>query len=257
MSLDLDKRQRAMLREMGIRLWQPLPEPVAPPVADAAQAVVASPVATAPAVVRAAPVSEPVVAPTPAAKASSATPAARAPTAAPAGAASAWIVGDAQALYAESLAVGAPSSRWLLLVETHSEQALPDPLSGEVGKLLDNMLKAVQLHQGAEVWLVPVLRQPGAAAVQPPLLAALTELMAQRQPDVLLIMGRLAAQALLQSTEPLGKLRGQLHDLQGTAAVVTYDAASLLRNPADKSKAWDDLCLALQTAQQAQARRPG
>jgi uracil-DNA glycosylase family 4 len=61
-------------------------------------------------------------------------------------------------------------------------------------------------------------------------------------------MGRLAAQALLQSTEPLAKLRGQVHAVQGQSVVITIDPTYLLRNPQDKAKAWDDLCLALSIA---------
>jgi hypothetical protein len=72
---------------------------------------------------------------------------------------------------------------------------------------------------------------------------------ASAQPDVVLVMGRLAAQALLQSSEPFGKLRGQVHGLHGAQTVVTYDATYLLRNPADKAKAWDDLCLAMSLVQ--------
>ncbi|MEO5658652.1 MAG: uracil-DNA glycosylase, partial [Polaromonas sp.] len=64
-------------------------------------------------------------------------------------------------------------------------------------------------------------------------------------PDVVLVMGRLAAQALLASGEPFGKLRGRVHQLQGAKTVLTYDAHYLLRSPADKARAWDDLCLAM------------
>jgi DNA polymerase len=69
------------------------------------------------------------------------------------------------------------------------------------------------------------------------------------QPKIIMAMGRFAVQALLQTTEPLGKLRGQLHTFQGVPVVVTYHPAYLLRNPADKAKAWVDLVLALKTAQ--------
>ena len=58
-------------------------------------------------------------------------------------------------------------------------------------------------------------------------------------------MGRLAAQALLQSSEPLARLRGQTHAVQGQNVIITIDPAYLLRNPLDKAKAWDDLCLAI------------
>jgi DNA polymerase len=53
----------------------------------------------------------------------------------------------------------------------------------------------------------------------------------------------------------LGRLRGQVHELWGTPALVSYDCVTLLRNPADKAKAWDDLCLALQLAREQHAQR--
>jgi DNA polymerase len=62
-------------------------------------------------------------------------------------------------------------------------------------------------------------------------------------------MGRFALQSVLQTTEPIGKLRGQVHRYQGVPVVVTYHPDYLLRNPADKAKAWADLVLALTTAQ--------
>ena len=65
----------------------------------------------------------------------------------------------------------------------------------------------------------------------------------------ILAMGRFAIQSLLGTTEPMGKLRGHLHDFQGVPVVVTYPPSSLLRTPADKAKAWADLVLALQVVQ--------
>jgi DNA polymerase len=57
-------------------------------------------------------------------------------------------------------------------------------------------------------------------------------------------MGRFAPQALLQCAEPIGKLRGRLHRYHEVPAVVTYHPAYLLRNPAEKARAWADLCMA-------------
>ena len=74
---------------------------------------------------------------------------------------------------------------------------------------------------------------------------ALTDVLASAQANVVLVMGRLAAQALLQSTEPLVRLRGQVHTVQGQKTVITIDPTYLLRNPLEKARAWDDLCLAL------------
>ena len=226
MSLDLDKRQRAMLREMGIRLWQPpgaASEAAAPPHA---------------AVVRAA---APPPAPTPSV------------VTAPSGgtaAGSAWTLGAARAMYEP--AAGA-SARWLLLIETATDSAAADPLAGDTGKLLDNMLRAAGLPNSARAAWVPVSRQATAAGPDSgepglALQGSLSALVQAEKPHVLLIMGRLAAQALLQSAEPLGKLRSQKHQLAGVPAFVTYDAAYLLRSLPDKARAWDDLCLAQQPA---------
>ena len=244
MSLDLDKRQRAMLREMGIRLWQPQPAaaevPETPQVAGMVAPVVLS--APDPAFVSARPIATaPANAPTP-------------PSATTGN--SAWTLGEARALYARPAAdngqPAAPGSaaRWLLLIETPPGTTDADPLAGDVGKLLDNMLRAAGLHQSASAVCVPLSRRMDAGHAAP-LEAALVERLKTEKPDVILIMGRLAAQALLQSTEPLGKLRGRTHQLAGVAAVVTYDAAYLLRSLPDKAKAWDDLCRAQHVAHEA------
>ena len=62
------------------------------------------------------------------------------------------------------------------------------------------------------------------------------------KPRVIIAMGRFAAQSLLKTSEPIGRLRGRLHEVQGTPVVVTYHPAYLLRNPVDKGLVWDDLC---------------
>ena len=228
MSLDLDKRQRAMLREMGIRLWQPpgaASEAAAPPPAAAVRPA-APPPAPTPSVVT--------------------TPSGGSAQGAPTATGSVWTLGSARAVYEP--AAGA-SARWLLLIETATDSAAADPLTGDTGKLLDNMLRAAGLPNSARAAWSPVLRlataagpdsgEPGLA-----LQSSLSALVQAEKPDVLLIMGRLAAQALLQTAEPLGKLRGQKHQLAGVPAFVTYDAAYLLRSLPDKARAWDDLCLA-------------
>jgi DNA polymerase len=257
MSLDLDKRQRAMLREMGVRIWQPL----TPPAPAAPEAVVVEPeiaidfvaarAHTEPATGDFAE-NKPLVAPAPAQPASvrplhaaPATPTPQPEARAGSGAAS-WRLGEAQALYAE--AAHAEGARWLVLAETPAAalQAEPfHPFEGDAGKLLGNMLRAARLNQAGSVLLAPLARLTASGPAAAGLSAALSALVASAQPDVVLVMGRLAAQALLQSSEPLGKLRGQVHSLHGAKTIVTYDANYLLRNPADKARAWDDLCLAM------------
>ena len=230
MSLDLDKRQRAMLREMGIRLWQPpgaASEAAAPPPAAAVRPAAPPPEPT-PSVVTA--------------------PSGGSAQGAPTATGSVWTLGAARAVYEP--AAGA-SARWLLLIETAADSAAADPLAGDTGKLLDNMLRAAGLPNSARAAWVPVQRLVSAAGPDsgepgPALQISLSALVQAEKPDVLLIMGRLAAQALLQTAEPLGKLRGQKHQLAGVPAFVTYDAAYLLRSLPDKARAWDDLCLAQQ-----------
>lgn len=135
--------------------------------------------------------------------------------------------------------------RWLLVAEGRL-----DELTDGAGQLLQNMLKAARLHQGAQVWMAPMQRTPGPTQVR-----GLDEVLARTEPDVVFIMSRLGAQALLETTEPLGRLRGQVHDLWGQPAVVSYDLGALMRNAPDKAKAWDDLCLALQVAKAQHAER--
>jgi DNA polymerase len=246
MSLDLDKRQRAMLREMGIRLWQPQPSATE-------VAAVVTPV-NAPKASVSTPSLQPPMASMPAPDVP-----AQASTTGNSNSSSDWTLGEARAIYAKPVAdhgktaVPGAAARWLLLIETPPGATDADPLAGDTGKLLDNMLRAAGLHQSASAVYVPVSRlaDPAKVGNATPLDAVLAELLKAEKPDVILIMGRLAAQALLQSTEPLGKLRGRAHQLAGVAAVVTYDAAYLLRSLPDKAKAWDDLCRAQHIAGQA------
>ena len=262
MSLNLDPRQRAMLQEMGIRVWQPeAPLAERPPAleiiaacADAASAAgrfeANQPVAAEAALDR--------PAPPPAARrdapppvrsalrpASAAVHHASAPADAPA-----WRLGEPQPLYADTAQAG--GARWLVLAETPAAALAGPVFQGDAGRLLDNMLRAARLDRAGLALFAPLARQ-GAGAVTPDFLAALAALLAHVQPDVVLLMGRLAALALLPTGEPFGKLRGQAHALHGRTTLVTYDAAYLLRTPADKAKAWDDLCLAMRLAAPAPA----
>ena len=257
MSLELDKRQRAMLREMGVRVWQPL-TPVQLPsglptlpevVALTVPAVLEHPVdaidfvaGTASGTKASGPFDKkiaPLVVPT--APAASPEPLPRDADADSSGAH--WHLGQAVALYTDAAPASGP--RWLVLAETPASALQADrftPFEGDAGKLLDNMLRAARLDKVGSVMLAPLVRGAASDSDMPTLLSAV---IASAQPDVVLVMGRLAAQALLQSNAPFGKLRGQVHALHGLPTVVTHDAPYLLRAPLDKAKAWDDLCLAL------------
>ena len=255
MSLNLDKRHRAMLREMGVRVWQPLLPvlPAAPVVTAASQTAPLPPVHAAVAIdLVAGHARIQGVSATFEGQNQAKTASARATQPASqnlAGAAAAWRVGEAVSLYADAADAGTGSGpRWLVLLETPAsalQSGVFKPFDGDAGKLLDNMLRAAGLHKAGAALLAPLLRQLGADSAAGHLARTLTDLFASVRPDVVLVMGRLAAQALLQSSEPFGKLRGRVHELHGMQAVVTHDAAYLLRNQLDKAKAWEDLCLAI------------
>jgi DNA polymerase len=161
---------------------------------------------------------------------------------------------------------GSAPARWLIVGEAPGEQEdlQGQPFVGPAGQLLDNMLKAVGLSRGGDVFITNVLKcrppanrnpQPDEMAQCAPFLQRQIELV---QPTVILALGRFAAQSLLQSSlpevaaTPLGKLRGQVHSYENNSkhvpVVVSYHPAYLLRAPADKAKAWADWCLALATA---------
>jgi DNA polymerase len=161
--------------------------------------------------------------------------------------------------------VGDQHARWMVIGEApgENEDLQGEPFVGQAGQLLDNMLKAIGLSRQTEgraegvagVYIANTLkcRPPGNRNPEPQELATCAPFLARQvalvQPKIILAMGRFAVQSLLHTTEPIGRLRGRVHQAQGVPVVVTYHPAYLLRNPADKAKAWADLCLALQTAQ--------
>lgn len=147
---------------------------------------------------------------------------------------------------------------WLVLAEAwdQSADARYAPFQFEAGSLLNNMLRAIQLQHHAKVYWAALEHSKGAPTEYPDaphkaqtLQTGLPELLARLQPSMVLVMGRKASQAVLQSDAALGHLRGQVHDCYGYPAVVTYDPAYLLRAPIEKAKAWADLCLALATVE--------
>ncbi|MDM0039556.1 uracil-DNA glycosylase [Variovorax sp. J22G21] len=245
-TLALDARQRAMLDEMGVKVWWPA-EPVAP-VAVEKTAVAAEP-AAAPA--RSDVQAEAPVRPETTVRPTVARPAvvAAAPVVRPAPAAgdAVVLVEPPQRLYGGSAAQGG----WLIVADMppESDGRHGEPFAGDAGRLLDNMLRALQLHSGA----VPVhlMRTHRGAVASNTGLRPFDESFAAHSaavaPRLVLALGPLAAQSLLQRAEPLGKLRGRATEiaaLPGVQVVATYHPAYLLRNPADKARAWADLCLA-------------
>lgn len=146
----------------------------------------------------------------------------------------------------------APRVDWMVVGEApgENEDRQGEPFVGQAGKLLDNMLRAIGLDRHQSVFIANVIkcRPPGNRNPQPDEIAQ-CEPFLQRQidlvaPKIILAMGRFAVQSLLQTTEPIGRLRGRVHRYHGVPVVVTYHPAYLLRSLPDKAKAWADLCLA-------------
>jgi DNA polymerase len=147
---------------------------------------------------------------------------------------------------------GAAQGGWLIVADMPPEAdgRHGEPFAGEAGRLLENMLRALQLGTGAApVHLMRTHRGTAGdtAAHSRPFDDAFVAHASAVAPRMVLAMGPLAAQSLLHRNEPLGKLRGRAEPsplLPGVQIVVTYHPAYLLRNPADKARAWADLCLA-------------
>ena len=125
-----------------------------------------------------------------------------------------------------------------------------EPFVGRAGQLLNAMLHAIGLRRG-DVYIANILkcRPPNNRDPQPEEAAECTPYLVRQialvQPRVLLAVGRIAAQWLLQSDAPIGRLRGRVfqHGESGTPLVVTYHPAYLLRSPLAKATAWTDLCM--------------
>jgi DNA polymerase len=125
-----------------------------------------------------------------------------------------------------------------------------EPFVGRAGLLLNAMLRAAGFER-RDVYIANVLKCRPPHNRDPsdeetgrclPYLRQQIELV---HPAVILCVGRIAAQRLLGTEQPIGRLRGRVHDLGGIPVVATYHPAYLLRSPGEKPKSWDDLKLAL------------
>jgi DNA polymerase len=267
-----------MLREMGVPVWQPAAAALAAPPAQEpgaaarvelldSAAVAAAPTRTA----RAAPTAPPAPSDAPPAVPEAASVASLDWADLRSAVAGCRACGLCESRRQTVFGVGHVRAHWMVVGEAPGEQEdlLGEPFVGAAGRLLDNMLRALGLT-----------RAEAAAAGRPPLGPAqqvyiantlkcrpprnrnperdellrcepfLQRQIALVQPRVILAMGRFAVQALLRTDEAIGRLRGRVHRYQGVPTIVTYHPAYLLRNLPDKARAWDDLCLAADTADQ-------
>jgi uracil-DNA glycosylase len=229
MALDLSKRQIAMLAEMGVRVWSPPQmrvqvietekiaqlnsraesiQPIAPSTWDGLEAAVRS-------------------------------------------CRTCGLCGQENGAWALPLA---RTASWMVVLDM---PAGAGAMNADEEQLLDGMLKAVgrsrsgEGEQGAYVTAAVKCRPssgkgPGEAEIEA-CRAHLRQEVVLLQPRVILGLGRYAARALISTLQPLGALRGHVHQFEGVPLVVTYPVAYLLRHPLEKAKAWADLCLAAET----------
>ena len=150
---------------------------------------------------------------------------------------------------------GHPAAEWLIIGEAPGadEDRLGEPFVGRAGQLLTSMLRAVGLAR-EEVFIANILkcRPPNNRDPQADEVRNCASYLRQQiefiKPRIILVVGRIAAQSLLNSDTPIGKMRGQKFIYQDTdiPVVATYHPAYLLRSPQQKRKAWEDLKFAMQ-----------
>ncbi|MBI3068634.1 MAG: uracil-DNA glycosylase [Betaproteobacteria bacterium] len=157
--------------------------------------------------------------------------------------------------------VGDEQADWLFVGEGPGadEDRQGEPFVGQAGKLLDNMLAAIGLKRGENVYIANVIkcRPPGNRNPEP-FEAGQCEPYLHRQidlirPRLIVALGKVAVQNLLARDASIASLRGRLHQYRDIPLIVTYHPAYLLRNLPDKAKAWVDLCFAVDAMKRLQS----
>lgn len=144
--------------------------------------------------------------------------------------------------------VGPPSARLMFIGEGpgRDEDLQGEPFVGRAGQMLNRIIAAMGLRR-EDVYIAnavkcrpPRNRNPESDELEAcgPFLRRQVEAV---RPEIIVLLGRVAAQFILQTGAPLGRLRGEVHEWLGIPVVCTYHPAYLLRNPADKGKTWQDM----------------
>jgi uracil-DNA glycosylase len=144
--------------------------------------------------------------------------------------------------------VGSPEAQVMFVGEGPGaeEDRLGEPFVGAAGQLLDKMITAMGLRR-EDVYICNIVKcrpprnrdpEPDEVATCKPFLMAQ---IAAIRPRLIVALGKPAAQCLLQSTAPIGALRGRWHDFEGIPLMPTYHPAALLRNEGYKRPTWEDL----------------
>ena len=143
---------------------------------------------------------------------------------------------------------GSPAARIVFVGEGpgYDEDQQGRPFVGKAGKLLDKMIVALGYSRD-EAYICnmvkcrpPNNRTPNSDEIDvcSPFLIKQIEAI---RPRVICALGACAAQNLLQLASPISRLRGRIHQWRGIPFVATFHPAYLLRNPSQKSAAWQDL----------------
>ena len=143
---------------------------------------------------------------------------------------------------------GNPRARLVFLGEAPGadEDREGRPFVGRAGQLLDKIIEAMNLAR-EDVYILNILkcRPPGNRNPEPAEATACREHLDRQlaiiQPDFICCLGTIAAQNLLDTTTPIGHLRGSFHDYHGIRVICTYHPAYLLRNPSAKRQVWEDM----------------
>jgi len=153
--------------------------------------------------------------------------------------------------------VGDYNADWLYIGEGPGarEDALGEPFVGQAGKLLDNMLAAIHLKRGHNVYITNIVKCRPPNNRNPNIEEALqctpylTRQIALIKPKLIIALGKVAAQNLLNCNDSIASMRGKIHSYSGIPLIVTYHPAYLLRALPEKAKAWKDLCTARELMQ--------
>ena len=158
--------------------------------------------------------------------------------------------------------VGDTRADWMIIGEAPGaeEDRQGEPFVGRAGKLLNSMLEAVGLAR-EQVYIANILkcRPPNNRDPKPEEVNQCEDYLARQvrmiQPQIILAVGRIAAQNLLKVDTPIGRMRGQEYRYPGSdiPVIVTYHPAYLLRSPREKRKSWQDLQMAMSIYQQSTA----
>ena len=154
--------------------------------------------------------------------------------------------------------VGNQSADWMIVGEAPGaeEDRRGEPFVGRAGQMLDEMFRAIGQRRDS-VFIANILKcrppnnrdpKPGEAAQ---CRSYLERQIALVQPKIILAVGKTAAQNLLGTDDPVGRMRGRPHDHNGIPLVVTYHPAYLLRSPSHKRDSWDDLSMATRLVSEA------